>query len=73
LTVGPVVKSLLVNAQDTGLIPGPGTKIPHAAGQLSPCIPTEAHALQPLLCKNISHHNEKPIHHNWRVAPTHCK
>ena len=25
-----------VNARDTGLIPGLGTKIPHAMGQLSP-------------------------------------
>ena len=33
---GPVVKNLPFNAGDTGLIPGQGTKIPHAAGQLSP-------------------------------------
>ena len=32
---GPVVKNLPFNAGDTGLIPGQGTKIPHAAGQLS--------------------------------------
>ena len=28
------------NAGDVGLIPGGGTKIPHAAGQLSPCATT---------------------------------
>ena len=28
----PVVKNLPCNPRDTGLIPGPGTKIPHAAG-----------------------------------------
>ena len=33
---GPVVKNLPPNAGDTGLIPGQGTKIPHAMGQLSP-------------------------------------
>ena len=32
---GPVVKSLPSNAGDTGLIPGQGTKVPHATGQLS--------------------------------------
>ena len=31
----PVAKSLPSNAGDTGSIPGQGTKIPHAAGQLS--------------------------------------
>ena len=34
-TGGPVVKNL-PNAGDVGSIPGPGTKIPHAVGQLSP-------------------------------------
>ena len=33
---GPVVKNLPSNARDAGSIPGQGTKIPHAAGQLSP-------------------------------------
>ena len=33
---GPVVKNLPSDAEDMGLIPGQGTKIPHAAGQLSP-------------------------------------
>ena len=32
---GPVVKNLPSNAGDTGLIPGQGTKVPHATGQLS--------------------------------------
>ena len=32
---GPVVKNLPSNAGDTGSIPGQGTKIPHAVGQLS--------------------------------------
>ena len=32
---GPVVKTLPFNARDEGSIPGQGTKIPHATGQLS--------------------------------------
>ena len=31
-----MVKNPPSNAGDAGLIPGQGTKIPHAAGQLSP-------------------------------------
>ena len=34
--VCPVVKNPPSNAGDMGLIPGRGTKIPHAMGQLSP-------------------------------------
>ena len=37
---GPVVNNLPSNAGDAGLIPGQVTKIPHAAGQLSPCATT---------------------------------
>jgi len=37
---GPVIKNLPSNARDTGSILGPGTKIPHATGQLSPCTST---------------------------------
>ena len=33
---GPVVKNPPSNAGDVGSIPGQGTKIPHATGQLSP-------------------------------------
>ena len=32
---GPVVKNSPSNAKDVGSIPGRGTKIPHALGQLS--------------------------------------
>ena len=42
---GPVVKNPPSNAGDAGSIPGWGTKIPHAAGHLSP------RALEP------AHHN----------------
>ena len=33
---GPVVKNPTCNAEDMGSIPGQGTKISHAAGQISP-------------------------------------
>ena len=36
----PVVKNLPSNAGGVGSMPGRGTKIPHAAGQLSPCAAT---------------------------------
>ena len=39
-TGGPVVKNPPSNAGDAGSTPGWGTKIPHAAGQLSPCATT---------------------------------
>ena len=45
---GPVVKKLLCNLGDVGLIPGWGRKIPHAGEQLSPC----AAATEPV------HHNQ---------------
>ena len=35
-----MVKNLFCNAGDVGSIPGQGTKIPHAMGQLSPCATT---------------------------------
>ena len=34
---GPVLRNLPFNAGDTGSIPGGGTKIPHAEGQLTSC------------------------------------
>ena len=39
-----MIKKLPANVEGMGSIPGLGTKIPHAVGQLSPCITaTEAH------------------------------
>ena len=43
---GPVIKNLLCNARDVGLIPGQGTKILHAMEQLSPCVATRAKCSQ---------------------------
>ena len=45
----PVVKSLPSNAEFMGLISGQGTKIPQAAGQLSPCMATEEACVPQLL------------------------
>ena len=44
---GPVVKKPPSYAGDTGSIPGRRTKIPHAAGQLSPCT-----TIAELVCHN---------------------
>ena len=41
-----MIKNPLSNARDAGSTPGQGTKIPHAAGQLSDCNEGEAHLLQ---------------------------
>ena len=41
---GPVVKNPSCNAGDAGLIPGCGTKIPHAVGQR--CLRAATHAPQ---------------------------
>ena len=48
---GPVVKNLSCYAGDFSLIPGRGTKIPHAAGQLSPCDTTR----EPDCCNYRAH------------------
>ena len=49
---GPVVKNLPSNTRDMGLIPGQGTKIPHASGQLSPrATTTEPVHLSPDIAK----------------------
>ena len=52
---GPVVKNPLSNAGDAGSIPGQGTKIPYARGQLSPRPQLlSLHALE------LSHCNKDP-------------
>ena len=55
---GPVVKNPPSNAGDAGLIPGQGTKLPHATGQLSPCAattePTCSGACAPQLRSNAA-------------------
>ena len=45
---GPVVKNPPYKAGDAGSIPGQGTKIPHATGQLSPCTSTRESACRKL-------------------------
>ena len=53
-TGGPVAENPPSNAEDVGLIPGPGTKIPHAPGQLSLCDKM----------KDPKHHNKDPASDN---------
>ena len=48
---GPVVKNPPSNAGDAGSIPGQGTKIPHAVGQLRPAPQRKvAHAAMKISC-----------------------
>ena len=47
-TGGPVVKNPPPNVEDVALTPGQGTKIPHAAGQLS----LHAAIPEPATCHN---------------------
>ena len=70
---GPVVKYLPVNAGDTSLILGPGTKNTYAGWQLRLCTTsTEPMHLEPVLHDKRSHCNEKPAYPNSRVAHTRC-
>ena len=55
-----MVKNPPSNAGDAGLIPGRGTKIPHASGQLSPRA-TATELIGPT-------RERKPAHHNYREA-----
>ena len=57
---GPVVKNPPSNAGDVGSIPGWGTKIPHAAGQLSPCAATPEPARSAATSEKPVRHNEEP-------------
>ena len=68
---GPVVKNPPSNAGDVSSIPGQGTKIPHAEGQLSPHATTR----EPV-CRNYRAHvlwslhattREKPVRRNERA------
>ena len=65
---GPVVKNLLFNTGVVGWIPGQGTKIPHAKGQLAHVLQLRACALEP-----THHSREKPACHNpmhgWWLQP----
>ena len=73
-----MVKNPPSNAGDADSIPGRGTKIPHAAGQLSPCAAItkpacsnyRAHALWSLRATTREKpvlHNEEPAHHNGKI------
>ena len=69
---GSVVKNPPSNAGDAGSIPGRGTKIPHATGQLSLRTTTtepSCHSWREacaLLLEKPSCHSEEPICHNER-------
>ena len=56
---GPVVKNLLCNAGVLGSVPGQGTKIPHAKGQLSLWATT-----RDLMCYNHCSLHSTALRHN---------
>ena len=66
-----MVKNPPSNVGDAGLIPARGTKIPHAAGQLSPRAPQllslRASVREPTCCKLQSPRALEPANHNYRV------
>ena len=68
---GPVVKNPPSHAGDSGSIPGQGTKIPHAAGQLNPCVPqllsSCASTREPTGRKLQSSRVLEPARHNCRA------
>ena len=68
---GPVVKNLPSNAGGAGLIPGRGTKIPHAMGQLSPHHNYWAHMPQWESPRSLelTHHNYR-AHVPWSPCTT---
>ena len=65
---GPVVKNPPSNVGDAGSIPGRGTKIPHASGQLSPHAtttePVRSGARKPQLEKSLRTTVKDPVCHN---------
>ena len=61
---GPVVKNLPPNSGDMGLVPGWGTKIPHAAGQLNPRITIR----EKPACRNYWAHALWTLHATTREA-----
>ena len=65
---GPVVKNPPSSAADAGSIPGRGTKIPRAAGQLSPRATTTELVCLHERAREPQTTERKPSRHNWREA-----
>ena len=57
-------KEATLQCRGPGSIPGQKTKIPHAAGQLSPCTTTHTPQREPTCCKLQSPRALEPAHHN---------
>ena len=66
-----MVRSPPATAGNMGLIPDLRTKIPHAEGQLSPCVPQLLKSQCPGACapQQEKPQQEKPAQSNERVAP----
>ena len=61
---GPVVGSLPTNSEDMGSIPGPGDPICRGAAKPLRHKCWSLGALEPVLHKKRSHHNEKSLNQN---------
>ena len=60
---GPMVKNPPCNAGDAGLIPGQGTRTPHAEALLSLCPQLlSPHVLEPMLCNKRARVHNKRCH-----------
>ena len=55
---------------DVGSIPGQGTRIPHAMGQLNPCPITTESASRAHTPQQEKPPQEKPVQNKERAAPT---
>ena len=65
---GPVVKNPSVNAGDTDLIPGLGTKIPHAAGHL--CLQTQCTTMKTQCTQGKKKkNNQNPNNEKGQITP----
>ena len=60
-----MVKNLACKAGDPGLIPGWGTEVPHAKGQLTPFTTTN----EPVHCNNRSYMMQTKIPHATTKDP----
>ena len=70
---GPGVENPPSNARDTGSIPGKGTKIPHATGQLSLCTTTRVcitTTTEPSGSRAHTQQQKKPVQHSEDLAQT---
>lgn len=65
----PVAKNVPANAGGAGSSPAPG-KIAHVEGAAGPGTITTDPALELTGCNKRGRHSGRPVHYNWKRAPT---